>query len=65
MKQKFKKDQKGIAQRIERMGGTVGNFNEDEQLEDQMSIKRIQDLNKEFELLNFCFSASLILFKEI
>lgn len=65
MKKKFEKDQLGIKNRIERLGGVVTNLNEDEQLEDQMSIKRLQNLEKEFDLLNYCFSASLILFKEI
>lgn len=30
MKEKFKKDQKGIQQRIERLGGALQNMNEDE-----------------------------------
>lgn len=66
MKMKFAKDMKNITQRMERLGGAgITNLNEDEQMEDQMSMKRIKKLDEEFELLNFCFSASLILFKEI
>jgi hypothetical protein len=67
MKEKFEKDLKFINQRIQRLGAAAAlqNTNEDEQMEDQMSIKRIQNMDKEFELLNYCFSASLILFKEI
>jgi len=30
-----------------------------------MSMKRTKNLMKEFDMLNYCFSASLILFKEI
>lgn len=38
---------------------------EEEILEEEMSLRRIANLQKEFDLLNFCFSASLILFKDI
>jgi hypothetical protein len=34
-------------------------------VEDRMSKNRILNLQKEYSLLEFCFSASLILFKEI
>ena len=60
---KFKKDFKGIKERKERMTGL--SQMEDDEMEEQLSQKRIQALEKEFELLNFCINASLILFKDI
>jgi hypothetical protein len=63
MHAKFDKDKKGIQQRLERLGQNM--TNEDDQLEDQMSMNRLENLDKEFRLLNYSFSASLILFKEI
>jgi hypothetical protein len=44
----------------------IGGANEDYQkLDAEMSRRRLQKLTTEYEMLNFCFSASSILFKEI
>ena len=37
----------------------------DEEFEEELSSKRLQNLKGEFDLLNYCLSASLILFKDI
>ena len=37
----------------------------EEEVEDELSNKRIKNLKAEFDLLNYCLSASLILFKDI
>lgn len=63
MKEKFDRDIKTLTQRIERLGQAP--TNEADQTEDQMSYNRLRNLSKEFEMLNFCFNASQILFKEI
>lgn len=63
MNEKFEKDTKQLKQRIERLGQAAAN--EADQTEDQMSFNRLAGLQKEFEMLSFCFNASLILFKEI
>lgn len=44
---------------------SVSRVNDEEHFEEEMSVKRIQNQMKEFELMNYCLSASLILFKEI
>jgi hypothetical protein len=38
---------------------------EADQTEDQMSYKRINNMQREFEMMSFCFNASNILFKEM
>jgi hypothetical protein len=44
---------------------TANRVHDEENFEEEMSMKRIENQMKEFDLLNYCFSASLILFKEI
>jgi WASH complex subunit 7 len=63
MKDKFDRDIKTLTQRFERLGQDPST--DADQTEDQMSYNRLRGLSKEFEMLNFCFSASQILFKEI
>ncbi len=65
MQAKYDKDTKTLSQRIQRQGQTAVATSEIDQTEDQMSYNRINGLSKEFEMLNFCFNASQILFKEI
>jgi hypothetical protein len=38
---------------------------EDQKLDAEMSRRRIKKMQREYEMLNYCFSASSILFKEI
>lgn len=63
MNEKFDRDTKTLNQRIQRLGQAASN--DADQTEDQMSFNRLSGLSKEFEMLNFCFNASQILFKEI
>jgi len=42
-----------------------GNLYEDEAIEEELSIKRIEGTKTEFSLLQFNITASAILFKEI
>ena len=63
MNSKFAKDLKQIS---DQGTGHYGiNDKEEEEVEDELSNKRIKNLKTEFDLLNYCLSASLILFKDI
>jgi hypothetical protein len=66
MQEKFARDIEYLQQRMERLGQTTTSvMDQADQTEDQMSYNRINNLQREFELLGFCFNASQILFKEI
>lgn len=68
MIKKFDRDQIGAAQREQElkeqnelhMGG-----NDDYKLDAEMSRRRLNRLKTDYEMLNFCYSAASILFKEI
>ena len=65
MKEKFARDIEYLQQRMERLGQSATAMDQADQTEDQMSFNRINGLQREFEMLGFCFSASQILFKEM
>lgn len=69
MSAKLAKDLSGMGDRGEiRVGNNISTLDmveKEENFEEELSSKRILNLKKEFDLLNYCFSASLILFKEI
>jgi hypothetical protein len=69
MSAKFTRDLNGLGERGEiRVGNNLNTLDmveKEENLEEELTSKRILNLKKEFDLLNYCFSASLILFKEI
>jgi hypothetical protein len=44
---------------------TMGQNEDYQKLDAEMSRRRIERLKREYEMLNFCFTASSILFKEI
>lgn len=70
MEHKYEKDKKSTMQRINapmaktKTGVATSSYNEDN-FEQELSIKRIENNQNEFKLLDYCFSASQILFKEI
>ena len=69
MLSKLKSDHTDIEQRSEMYkdhdDGTTGLEQENNKLEWEMSRRRVNTLTREYEMLNFTFSGSSILFKEI
>ena len=64
MNEKYDRDTQYLKQRIERLGQNTA-IDEADQTEDQMSYNRINSLQREFEMMSFCFNASNILFKDM
>ena len=58
MQEKFAKDLDYLQQKMESLGQAATGTDEADQTEDQMSFNRIKGLQREFEMLGFCFSAS-------
>lgn len=71
MLQKLEKDQVQAELREKKMAAESKEFfmgQEDEdykKLDAEMSRRRVSRMQREYEMLNYCFSASSILFKEI
>jgi WASH complex subunit 7 len=66
--QKLEHDARGADLKQKSMTEEVSSMNmvyEDQKLDAEMSRRRIKKMQREYEMLNFCFSASSILFKEI
>ena len=68
MLKKLQTDLENADAKEKKIADDMNNMNmayEDQKLDAEMSRRRIKKMQREYEMLNFCFSASSILFKEI